>query len=115
MSSVLWLRRDLRRRDLPALGAAADATAHDVHVLFVIDPTLWDGAGPVRRGWLAASIHAATEAYDRRLTLRVGDAAHHGSAVARDVGAESVHVSAETTPYGARRDERVRRDLAEAG
>jgi deoxyribodipyrimidine photo-lyase len=115
MSSVLWLRRDLRRRDLPALSAAADATAHDVHVLFVIDPTLWDGAGPVRRGWLAASIHAATESYDGRLTVRVGDPATQVSAFAREVGAESVHVSAETTPYGARRDERVRRDLAEAG
>ncbi len=29
MSTVLWLRRDLRRRDLPALGAAADAAADD--------------------------------------------------------------------------------------
>jgi deoxyribodipyrimidine photolyase len=41
MTSVLWLRRDLRRRDLPALGAAADATEDDVHVLFVIDPVPW--------------------------------------------------------------------------
>jgi deoxyribodipyrimidine photolyase len=49
MTSILWLRRDLRPRDLPALGAAADATEDDVHVLFVIDPVLWDGCGPVRR------------------------------------------------------------------
>ena len=112
-SSVLWLRRDLRRRDLPALTAAADATSDDVHVLFVIDPVLWDNAGPVRRGWLAASVRAASESYDGRLTVRVGDPLAKVGAFAAEVGAGSVHVSAETTPYGARRDARVREGLVE--
>ncbi|HEX3221585.1 MAG TPA: deoxyribodipyrimidine photo-lyase, partial [Nocardioides sp.] len=114
--SVLWLRRDLRRRDLPALGEAAEAAGNgdgDVHVLFVIDPALWDGCGPVRRGWLSASIRAAADAYDGRLTVRVGDPATKVGAFAAEVGAGSVHVSAETTPYGARRDDRVRQRLAE--
>ena len=119
MNSVLWLRRDLRRRDLPALGAAADEADKgdkgDVHVLFVIDPVLWDGCGAVRRGWLAASIRAAAESYDGRLTVRVGDPATQVAAFAAEVGAGSVHVSAETTPYGTRRDERVRRRLEERG
>src|SRR5215510_4948267 len=113
MASVLWLRRDLRRRDLPALGAAADATEKDVHVLFVIDPVLWDNAGPVRRGWLAASVRAAAASYDGRLTVRAGDPVSEVDAFADEVGAGSVHVSAETTPYGARRDQRVRRRLEE--
>jgi deoxyribodipyrimidine photo-lyase len=113
MSAVLWLRRDLRRRDLPALGAAADATDDDVHVLFVIDPVLWDGAGPVRRGWLAASVRAAAASYDGRLTVRVGEPVTEVAAFAAEVGAGSVHVSAETTPYGVRRDVRVRRRLEE--
>ena len=114
MTSVLWLRRDLRRRDLPALGAAADAAGDgDVHVLFVIDPVLWDGCGAARRGWLAASIRAAAASYDGRLTVRVGDPVTKVAAFAADVGAGSVHVSAETTPYGVRRDERVRARLAE--
>ena len=114
MTSVLWLRRDLRRRDLPALGAAADAAGDgEVHVLFVIDPVLWDSCGPVRRGWLAASVRAAAESYDGRLTVRVGDPATKVAAFAADVGAGSVHVSAETTPYGAARDGRVRERLAE--
>jgi deoxyribodipyrimidine photo-lyase len=117
-SSVLWLRRDLRRRDLPALGAAADAAeaaGDEVHVLFVIDPVLWDGCGPVRRGWLAASIRAAAESYDGRLYVRVGDPVRTVADVAAEVGAGSVHVSAETTPYGVRRDRRVRAHLAERG
>jgi deoxyribodipyrimidine photo-lyase len=116
MTSVLWLRRDLRRHDLPALGAAAEASADgDVHVLFVIDPVLWDGCGAARRGWLAASVRAAAESYDGRLTVRVGDPATEVAAFAADVGADSVHVSAETTPYGAARDERVRARLVESG
>jgi deoxyribodipyrimidine photo-lyase len=113
MSSVLWLRRDLRRSDLPALGAAADATDGDVHALFVIDPVLWDGAGAVRRGWVAANVRAAAESYDGRLTVRVGDPVTKVAAFAAEVGAGSVHVSAETTPYGVRRDRRVRERLEE--
>ncbi len=114
MTSVLWLRRDLRRRDLPALAAAADAAGDgDVHVLFVIDPVLWDRCGPVRRGWLAASVRAAGESYDGRLTVRVGDPATKVAAFAADLGAGSVHVSAETTPYGAARDQRVRERLTD--
>jgi deoxyribodipyrimidine photo-lyase len=115
-SSVLWLRRDLRRRDLPALAAAADAASSsggEVHVLFVIDPVLWDHCGPVRRGWLAASVRAAAASYDGRLSVRVGDPATKVRAFATEVGAGSVHVSAETTPYGVRRDSRVRDHLAE--
>ena len=63
--SILWLRRDLRRGDLPALGAAHDAATGapdtpdghgEVAVLFVLDPTLWEvrgtHAGP---GWPRAS------------------------------------------------------------
>jgi deoxyribodipyrimidine photo-lyase len=115
MTSVLWLRRDLRRRDLPAFGAAADATDGDLHVLFVLDPVLWDGAGAVRRGWMAASIRAAAESYDGRLTVRVGDPATEVGAFAGEVGAGSVHVSAETTPYGGRRDRLVRERLEGRG
>jgi deoxyribodipyrimidine photo-lyase len=118
MSSVLWLRRDLRRRDLPAFGASADAaraSGGDVHVLFVVDPVLWDGAGPVRRGWLAASVKAAAEAYDGRLTVLVGDPVTRVAWFASEVGASSVHGSAETTPYGARRDRRVRDRLEGRG
>jgi deoxyribodipyrimidine photo-lyase len=114
MTSVLWLRRDLRRGDLPALGVAAEASGEgDVHVLFVIDPVLWDGCGPARRGWLAASVRAAAASYDGRLTVRIGDPATEVPAFAADIGAGSVHVSAETTPYGTARDERVRARLAE--
>ena len=47
-SPVMWLRRDLRVRDNPALLAAlADGP---VTGLFVIDPVLWPGVGAAPRG-----------------------------------------------------------------
>src|SRR6476620_10406695 len=115
-ASVLWLRRDLRRGDLPALGAAASAAdGGNVLVLFVLDPALWDGGGPARRAWLAATLEAAREAYDGRLCLRVGDPAEVVPAVVEEVGARSVHVSRETTPAGVRRDRAVSASLAASG
>ncbi|MFC6344099.1 deoxyribodipyrimidine photo-lyase, partial [Nocardioides hankookensis] len=50
MASVMWFRRDLRLADNPALVAAAADGA--VLPLFVLDPTLWEAAGPSRRAHL---------------------------------------------------------------
>ena len=105
MSSVLWLRRDLRRGDHPALAAAA--AAGTVLPLFVLDPRLWAGAGPARRAWLAATLRATSTAYEDRLCVRVGDPAEVVPRVAREVSATQVHVTGETTPFGRRRDEAV--------
>jgi deoxyribodipyrimidine photo-lyase len=119
-SSILWLRRDLRRGDLPALGAAHDAARSaeghgEVAVLFVLDRALWDGAGDARRAWLAESIRAADAAYDGRLCVREGDPVSVVPRLAAEVGADSVHVSRETTPAGRRRDGAVAAALDEAG
>lgn len=112
-SAVLWLRRDLRRRDLPALAAAAGRGA--VVPLFVLDPRMWERAGAVRRAWLAAGVLAADAAYEGALCVRIGDPRDVVPAVAEQVGARSVHVSAETTPAGRTRDRQVARRLAGAG
>ncbi len=124
-SSILWLRRDLRRGDLPALGAAHDAAQEaagdaapegdgEVAVVFVLDPSLWRGAGDARRAWLAESIEAVDAAYDGRLCVREGDPVTVVPQLARELGAGSVHVSRETTPAGRRRDRRVAAALAES-
>lgn len=99
----MWFRRDLRVRDNPPLLAAlADGP---VTALFVVDPALWSGAGPARRAWLAANVLALAERIP--LTIRYGDPLAVVSAVATDAGATEVHVAAETTPYGRRRDAAV--------
>ncbi|MFN8136789.1 MAG: deoxyribodipyrimidine photo-lyase [Propionicimonas sp.] len=111
--AVLWLRRDLRRADHPALGAAA--THGDVLPVFVLDPAFFDTAGPVRQGWLAATLRALDASYEGRLCLRAGDPATVIPELVREVGAASVHVSTETEPGGAARDAAVRATLAAAG
>ena len=91
MTSVLWLRRDLRRRDHPALLAARDAAGDgDLVVAFVVDPRLWEGGGAVRRAWLAATLEATNEAFDGALTLLHGDPRRVVPELAARVGASSV-------------------------
>jgi deoxyribodipyrimidine photo-lyase len=114
--SVLWLRRDLRRGDLPALSVAADASpGAPVCVTFVIDPSLWNTAGRVRRAWLAATLRATHQAFDGRLCLRLGDPRTVVPDLVRELEASSVHLSRETTPVGRRRDAAVAKALGEVG
>ncbi|NNG19759.1 deoxyribodipyrimidine photo-lyase [Naumannella sp. ID2617S] len=113
MTNLLWLRRDLRLHDHPALGAAADGA--DVVALFVLDPVLLNGAGAARQAWLAATLRACEEAYQGRLVLRVGDPRQVVPEVAAEASASAVHVTAETTPFGRRRDAAVRRQLSQQG
>lgn len=107
-TTVLWLRRDLRLHDLPALSAAHEAAAGGgVLPLYVLDETLLSGAGGPRRRALGAALRRAQADYDGGLVVRRGDPRDVVPQVAREVGAGSVHVSGETTPYGRARDEAV--------
>lgn len=108
MSALVWLRRDLRRRDLPTLQAAVAAGGGEVAVCFVLDPRFYGDAGPVRQAWLAATLRALAETYEGCLTLRSGDPTIVIPQLAAELGAGSVHVSTETEPGGAVRDAAVR-------
>lgn len=109
----MWFRRDLRLADHPALTAAA--ADGEVVGLFVIDPVLWERSGPVRRAWVAASLRSLATSMDGALVLRVGDPAEVLPDVVRTVGATTVHVTGEVTPYGRARDARVAAAIAEVG
>jgi deoxyribodipyrimidine photo-lyase len=100
--TVLWFRRDLRLSDHPALLTAA--AAGDVVPLFVVDPRLWQPAGAPRRAWLLRSLQALGDDLDGRLVIRSGDPRDVVPAVAAQVRADSVHVTADAGPYGRERD-----------
>ena len=111
MTSVLWLRRDLRLHDHPPLMAATEDGS--VLPLVVVDPALDRAGGPRRDAYLGA-VRALREATDGALVVRRGRPEQVVPAVAAEVGARRVHVSAEATPYGRRRDEQVRAALESA-
>jgi len=108
-TSLLWFRRDLRLSDHPALLAAVDAAGPDGAVvpMFVVDPRLWDPSGAPRRQFLRDCLAALEEDLDGALVVRAGDPAEVVPAVARELEADSVHVSADAGPYGRRRDAAV--------
>ncbi|MBV9594969.1 MAG: deoxyribodipyrimidine photo-lyase [Actinobacteria bacterium] len=105
---MLWFRRDLRLHDHPALlAAAADGP---VTALFVLDDALRKPAGAPRTAFLyraLRSLDADLREHGGALIVRRGRPERVVPAVATEVGAGAVHVSADFGPYGAARDERV--------
>lgn len=112
--AILWLRRDLRLHDLPALGAAHE-TGGPVLPVFVLDPALLASAGEVRTASLLAALRALQASYDGALVVRSGRPDQVLPTLAAEAGATSVHLSAEPSPYGRRRDALVEAALGASG
>lgn len=113
-SAVLWLRRDLRLHDHPALTAAG--SEGKVLPLFVVDPALAEPSGAARLAFLYRTL---TE-LDRdlsdaggRLIVRHGRPEKIVPAVAKECGARSVHVTRDFGPYGSVRDAAVAEALGD--
>lgn len=114
-TSVVWLRRDLRLSDNPALLTASREAGRDgVCVAVVLDPTLLAGSDRRASRYLA-SLRALDADLGGSLTVLDGPPERALASLAREVGADTVHVSRETTPYGRRRDARVETALTGAG
>ncbi len=110
-TSVLWLRRDLRLADSPALLAARDE-ADEVLPLFVLDDALRHPSGAPRLAFLYRCLRELEERTDGRLRVLTGRPEQVVPRVARDVAATGVHISSDHAPYGRGRDERVEAALA---
>lgn len=112
--AVLWLRRDLRLDDLPALREAV-SHADTVVPLFVLDPAVLRPAGPNRRRFLAEALRALDCQLGGVLVLRHGDPHTVVPALAAEVGASVVTATADFGPHGSRRDGAVAAALAATG
>ncbi len=115
MTEVVLFTRDLRVHDHPALASAAAADA--VVSLFVLDPHLL-GRSPNRDRFLAESLGDLGRSLSKRgaeLTLRRGEVTAETVAVAREAGADVVHVTRDGSSYATRREGALREALAEAG
>ncbi|MBI3228260.1 MAG: deoxyribodipyrimidine photo-lyase [Mycolicibacterium cosmeticum] len=112
MPTVLWFRRDLRLHDLPALLDAAEPDG-EVLACYVLDPRLKASSGARRLQYLYDALRDVHEQLDGRLLVTRGRAENRIPALVKQIGATSVHVSGDSTPYGKRRDDAVREALGE--
>ncbi|NHQ75957.1 deoxyribodipyrimidine photo-lyase [Roseovarius gahaiensis] len=115
-ATLLWLRRDLRLSDHPALCAAV-ARGGPVIPVFILDP-LTEGLGAApkwRLGLSLADLAQRIEAMGSRLILRRGAALDVLRDLARDTGAGAVYWSRAYDPDSVARDTHVKAGLKEDG
>ena len=112
MPSLLWFRRDLRLHDLPAL---LDAAGVDGEVLacYVLDPRLKASSGQRRLKYLYDALRDLDENLGGRLYVTRGRPDERIPKLAKAIGASSVHVSGDFSPFGRRRDDAVRAALGD--
>lgn len=109
MTAVLWFRRDLRLADHPALLEAS--SVGDVLPVFILDPRQLAGPEAVSRTYLFRSLRALNEQLSGRLCVRAGLPEELIPMLAREVGAKSVHISADYGNFGRIRDAAVEAKL----
>jgi deoxyribodipyrimidine photo-lyase len=115
---IVWLRRDLRLADNPALAAAA-ATGAPVVPLFVLDEA-GEGRPPggAARWWLDKSLAALADSLSTpgsRLVLRRGPAAEVLRGLIGETGAGAVYWNRLYDPAAVERDRALKAELREAG
>jgi deoxyribodipyrimidine photo-lyase len=119
MTALVWLRRDLRMHDHPALTAAFE-TSERVVPVFCLDDRLLGGrhaSGP-RTQFLLECLEDLADSLRQRgsgLILRAGAPEAVIPQLAAEVGAGCVHLTADVGPYAARRDRMVAQALARDG
>jgi deoxyribodipyrimidine photo-lyase len=114
-TAILWLRRDLRIHDHPALEAARRNAEHLVAV-FCFDDRLLHGrhaSGPRTQFLLEclADLDRSLRARGSRLVVRHGRPEVEIPKLAREVNATEVHLTSDVSAFARHRDRRVARAL----
>jgi deoxyribodipyrimidine photo-lyase len=115
MTALLWLRRDLRVHDHPALEGARQDGEHLVPV-FCFDDRLLHGrhaSGPRTQFLLEclADVDASLRAHGSGLVVRRGRPDVEIPKLARDVNATAVHFTGDVSAFARNRDRRVAQAL----
>ncbi|MDJ0643693.1 MAG: deoxyribodipyrimidine photo-lyase [Erythrobacter sp.] len=111
---IVWLRRDLRLADNPALFEAAQLGP--VVAVYVLDDASakTHAYGGASRWWLHHSLSdlgKRLEERGSRLILRRGDAVEELTKVARECGATSIHANRHYEPWWRRAQGRIEREF----
>lgn len=111
MTSIWWIRRDLRLTDNPTLQAAL-ATGPVIPV-FILDPA-FTHSSPRRTGFLHEGLHALDRDLRSRssyLVARSGDPREVLKQLLVDTRANVIHAEEDFTPYARSRDDEIARNL----
>jgi deoxyribodipyrimidine photo-lyase len=119
MPAIVWLRRDLRVHDHPALVTALERHG-EVVPFFCLDDRLLHGrnaSGPRTQFLLECLADLQNSLEDRggRLAIRRGRPEHELVKLAAATGARDVYFTGEVTPFGRARDRRVHEATTAAG
>jgi deoxyribodipyrimidine photo-lyase len=114
-TALLWLTRDLRCSDNPALAAALDA-AEEIVPVFCLDRRLLQGRNrsAARTRFMIECLGELRRSLRQRggeLVLRDGPPERELPRLARELRASAVHASADVGPFATAREERVRAAL----
>ena len=111
MTSIWWIRRDLRLTDNPALHAALEAGS--VLPVFILDPA-FASQSPRRKNFLHEGLHALDRdlrARNSYLLTRSGRPLEVLRALLAETGADRILAEEDFTPYARRRDAEIARHL----
>ena len=111
MTSLWWIRRDLRLTDNPTLHTALEAG--EVIPVFILDPH-FDSASPRRRDFLHEGLHALHKDLRQRnsyLVTRNGHPLQILQQLLAETNASTIFAEADFTPYARQRDAEVARQL----
>jgi len=119
MTTIFWLRRDLRLSDNPALNAAV-ALGRPVIAVYILDDAdngEWS-PGAASRWWLHGSLSAlssAIKARGNRLILKTGSALTVIDKLLTETGATSVYWNRRYEPWATKRDGKIKTALKDKG
>ncbi len=111
MTSIWWIRRDVRLTDNAALHAALEAGS--VIPAFILDPA-FNGPSPRRKDFLYEGLHELNRdlrARNSYLVLRRGRPVEALNRLVQETNAETIFAEEDFTPYALKRDGRVARNL----
>jgi deoxyribodipyrimidine photo-lyase len=111
MTSIWWIRRDLRLTDNPTLHSALQAG--EVIPVFMLDPR-FDSASPRRKNFLHEGLHVLDKQLRSRgsyLVIRSGRPSEILRQLLTETGTAAIYAEADFTPYARRRDAEIARHL----
>jgi deoxyribodipyrimidine photo-lyase len=111
MTTIWWIRRDLRLTDNPALQTALEAAP--VFPVFILDPA-FSSRSPRRTNFLYEGLHALDKELRQRgsyLVIRKGRPVGALRRLLAETGADAVFAEEDFTPYARKRDLEIEHHL----